>query len=106
MSYHVPRTGEEVIFIDSYGAIQTIKVLRVSDVQAGVIVLPGDLFVRYVDPSGATDYEKMTWHHVGDDVSRIANDQAPMRMPLKVDKLPEYAKTFVKPKPHKTYGID
>lgn len=93
MSYHVPRTGEEVIFVNAEGALQTVRVMQVSDVQAGVVILPGDLYVRYVDPAGSRAYEKMSWHHIGDDTSKIVGEPPE---PIKVDKLPSYAKPLAR----------
>lgn len=97
MSYHIPRTGEEVVFVDAEGALQTVHVMQVSDVQAGVVILPSGLYVRYVDPSGSRQHEKMTWHYASDDTSKITGE-TPEPIAPKVDRLPDYAKPYARRK--------
>ena len=97
MSYHIPREGEEVVFVDVSGELSHVNIGQVIDEQAGVVKLAHDTgswyTVRYVDPNGATEYESMTWHYPNDDISRIGKAS-----PSKAVHVPEYARSYMKRK--------
>jgi hypothetical protein len=109
MSYHIPQVGEHVIFVDSQQQASEHLVASVEDASSGVILiadkaeplsnmsLPEDkktpaikAMVRYVDPAGSAEYEGMSWHYPGDDISRIGEE-----VEVKPADAPEYAKRTI-----------
>lgn len=92
MSYRIPQVGQEVHYVRYDLQVVKAQVGRVVDIGEGIVILDG-VERRYVDPTGAKQYEGGTWHFT-DESDKLSEVQWSPDYQA-IEGLPSYALRYI-----------